>query len=42
MDTIGKIIKQYLMILVMFIMKNIDDILILGGCSVLTTAFLFI
>ncbi|WP_434291937.1 hypothetical protein [Clostridium botulinum] len=39
MDTIGKIIKQYLMILVTFIIKNIDDILILEGCSVLTTAF---
>ncbi|MEL5897295.1 hypothetical protein AAGC94_04325 [Clostridium sporogenes] len=39
MDTIGKIIKQYLMMLVTFIMKNIDDILILGGCSILTTAF---
>ncbi|WP_434283562.1 hypothetical protein [Clostridium botulinum] len=27
------------MILVTFIIKNIDDILILEGCSVLTTAF---
>ncbi|AJA42858.1 hypothetical protein DP125_13610 [Clostridium tetani] len=39
MDIIGKIIKQFIITIFTFIIKDIEDILILGGCGVLTTAF---
>ncbi|MBW9154868.1 hypothetical protein [Clostridium tagluense] len=39
----GKIIKQWLKILIKFIINNIDDILIFSGCGVFITAlFLFV
>jgi hypothetical protein len=39
----GKIIKCFIKKIVLFITKNIDDLLIIFGCGVLVTAlFLFI